>query len=139
MNIRNYSPATTHIPDGYIPVVNKDCFARNNNPIVSPAVRTLIPSEYRKPVVNKTTVVTRSQFIDLVNDPKVKTYTPDDYVPCAGNQDIWLFKPFHKWYGMIKKVKFVVNIPRIGGAGFEDAMESLLDQAQEILTTNARK
>lgn len=129
--------SSTHIPEGYIPVVIKDYFVKNTNPI-SQAVRTLIPEGYRKPIMNKTTVDTRSNFIDLVNKPKLKTFTPDDYVRCEVTQEIMVFRPYIKWYCMIKKVK-QRNTPRVGGAGFEDVMENLLGQAKELLTVKTKK
>ena len=99
---------------------------------------TFVPDEYIKPIKNVSTQTPPSDFIDLVNKPAFKTFTPEGYIRCPDRRSIYTFSPFIKWMKMVLKVK-AVNTPKSGGAGFEDIMDNLLDQAHELLTSNAKR
>ena len=99
---------------------------------------TIVPYEYIKPIKNQSTQTYKSDFIDLINKPKFTTVIPDGYIRCPESQHVLVFHPFISWLKMILKVK-TVNTPKSGGAGYEDIMNNLLDQAQEILTTNSKR
>ena len=99
---------------------------------------TIVPDDYIKPIKNRSTQTPPSDFIDMVNKPAFKTFTPEGYIRCPDRRLIYTFSPFIKWMKMVLKVK-AVNMPKAGGVGYEDDMEQLLDQAKELLTSNAKR
>lgn len=108
----NYRSAVTHIPKGYVlPIIEQPVLIRQLN---------------------------RSSEINLTDKPVLNTFTPDGYIPCPSNHSIRVFPPYIKWARMILNVK-AVNTPKEGGAGYEDIMDNLLDQAHELLISNAKR
>ena len=66
------------------------------------------------------------------------TVYPDNYRKYTTHTGKEADKRFNNWANYIAGVK-AENTPKAGGVCFEDEQESLLDQAKELLTLNAKR
>ena len=66
------------------------------------------------------------------------TMYPDNYRKYTTHTGKEADKRFNTWTDYIAGVK-PQNLPKKGGVCFEDQQESLLDQAKELLTLNAKR
>jgi len=67
-----------------------------------------------------------------------KTVYPDTYRKWIETKGKEADKRFNQWTDYIAGIK-PENLPKAGGVCFEDQQESLLDQAKELLTANAKR